>query len=247
MDNKLIINSNNSNINVNRSRKYCHECNKTDVKLYKCSRCRFAKYCGVECQKKAWPEHIKVCKPPKKDNLFQNEKEYDLLVKQLDEICKTKPNPFLPGFQNQLAPKEFRILKLAKKCLDKGFIDLAHDCIYKHTSMTVIKEQYFNAYAKKMFEMDKNNVSVVMKKGISLVSENKIRFLVIEQLCAKRLFKTAYICAKEEKNEKLQSILLEVIASNLKIIGKYELAKLVAEKILDEGRKKDLLEMLIDL
>lgn len=39
----------------------CGFCGKTDVKLKTCSRCHFEKYCGVECQKKHYPIHKRIC------------------------------------------------------------------------------------------------------------------------------------------------------------------------------------------
>lgn len=47
--------------------KQCDACKTTDEKLaYKqCSRCKVILYCGVDCQKSAWPTHKKVCIAPK--------------------------------------------------------------------------------------------------------------------------------------------------------------------------------------
>jgi hypothetical protein len=44
----------------------CFHCDKrkeSDYKFKRCSRSRVALYCSVECQKAAWPEHKKECKP----------------------------------------------------------------------------------------------------------------------------------------------------------------------------------------
>jgi hypothetical protein len=39
---------------------YVCVCGKTAISV--CAKCHFATYCGVECQKKDWPTHKKVCK-----------------------------------------------------------------------------------------------------------------------------------------------------------------------------------------
>jgi len=41
----------------------CDHCGRSGVSLKKCSRCKVAKYCGKECQGKAWKRHKKVCQP----------------------------------------------------------------------------------------------------------------------------------------------------------------------------------------
>lgn len=41
--------------------KVCNQCGKTDEKVKRCVKCHIASYCGVDCQKSAWPEHKKVC------------------------------------------------------------------------------------------------------------------------------------------------------------------------------------------
>ena len=41
---------------------YCVNCNKEMTKIYRCSRCNVATYCGSACQKEAWKEHKKICK-----------------------------------------------------------------------------------------------------------------------------------------------------------------------------------------
>jgi tetratricopeptide (TPR) repeat protein len=41
---------------------YCVNCSKELTKIYRCSRCDIATYCGSTCQKEAWTEHKKICK-----------------------------------------------------------------------------------------------------------------------------------------------------------------------------------------
>jgi hypothetical protein len=41
---------------------YCVNCSKELTKVYRCSRCEIATYCGTTCQKDAWKEHKKICK-----------------------------------------------------------------------------------------------------------------------------------------------------------------------------------------
>jgi tetratricopeptide (TPR) repeat protein len=41
---------------------YCVNCSKELTKVYRCSRCDIATYCGSTCQKEAWKEHKKICK-----------------------------------------------------------------------------------------------------------------------------------------------------------------------------------------
>ncbi len=40
---------------------YCGNSPPADTKLKICSACKACRYCSVECQRKAWPEHKKVC------------------------------------------------------------------------------------------------------------------------------------------------------------------------------------------
>jgi tetratricopeptide (TPR) repeat protein len=41
---------------------YCVNCSKELKKVYRCSRCDIATYCGTTCQKEAWKDHKKICK-----------------------------------------------------------------------------------------------------------------------------------------------------------------------------------------
>lgn len=41
----------------------CHECASYVDTIRRCSTCKKAKYCGKECQRKAWPVHKKECRP----------------------------------------------------------------------------------------------------------------------------------------------------------------------------------------
>eukprot|EP01113_Clastostelium_recurvatum_P014761 TRINITY_DN18072_c0_g1_i1.p1 TRINITY_DN18072_c0_g1~~TRINITY_DN18072_c0_g1_i1.p1 ORF type:complete len:201 (-),score=33.61 TRINITY_DN18072_c0_g1_i1:28-576(-) len=42
----------------------CSGCGHHLVKTFRCSRCKTAKYCNVECQRTNWPSHKLVCTPP---------------------------------------------------------------------------------------------------------------------------------------------------------------------------------------
>ncbi|KAJ6632557.1 hypothetical protein B0H10DRAFT_2427203 [Mycena sp. CBHHK59/15] len=46
-----------------REEKSCNACGKPSPSLKNCSKCRVARYCSVECQKKEWPTHKKACQP----------------------------------------------------------------------------------------------------------------------------------------------------------------------------------------
>jgi len=58
------------NLKKNRA---CHVCGKETIRLSSCARCESVYYCGVECQKKHWPEHKQHCKKIKKKQ--KNKKE----------------------------------------------------------------------------------------------------------------------------------------------------------------------------
>lgn len=46
----------------------CGYCGNTAEKLQRCARCQLEKYCGIDCQKKHWLQHKKVCQiTPKKE------------------------------------------------------------------------------------------------------------------------------------------------------------------------------------
>uniref|UniRef100_A0A673IXH8 [histone H3]-lysine(4) N-trimethyltransferase n=1 Tax=Sinocyclocheilus rhinocerous TaxID=307959 RepID=A0A673IXH8_9TELE len=40
----------------------CHSCLKRGESLSRCSQCKTARYCSVQCQKQAWPDHKRECK-----------------------------------------------------------------------------------------------------------------------------------------------------------------------------------------
>lgn len=50
--------------------KKCDCCRRTDAALKNCSKCHIARYCSVECQRKAWPEHKKTCQPFSASNVL---------------------------------------------------------------------------------------------------------------------------------------------------------------------------------
>ena len=43
----------------------CGWCSKTGSDLQRCAACKTVRYCDVQCQKKAWKSHKKVCSKPK--------------------------------------------------------------------------------------------------------------------------------------------------------------------------------------
>jgi hypothetical protein len=55
----------------------CDWCRELADKLNFCSRCRIARYCGVQCQKSHWPKHAGICQPYKAVKTGQ---QLDLLV-----------------------------------------------------------------------------------------------------------------------------------------------------------------------
>ena len=44
--------------------KKCKHCKIEKLKMQKCSVCKSARYCSVECQRADWPSHKKCCKKP---------------------------------------------------------------------------------------------------------------------------------------------------------------------------------------
>jgi len=47
----------------------CAKCKESKLKMYKCSKCLTARYCGEECQKAHWREHKKKCSPANTDEI----------------------------------------------------------------------------------------------------------------------------------------------------------------------------------
>uniref|UniRef100_A0A8C5MPE1 [histone H3]-lysine(4) N-trimethyltransferase n=1 Tax=Leptobrachium leishanense TaxID=445787 RepID=A0A8C5MPE1_9ANUR len=39
----------------------CHHCLSRNAKLHRCSQCKFARFCDVQCQKYAWKDHKREC------------------------------------------------------------------------------------------------------------------------------------------------------------------------------------------
>jgi hypothetical protein len=52
---------------VAKSGGFCINCYKELTKVYRCSRCNVATYCGSACQKEAWKEHKTICKKPENE------------------------------------------------------------------------------------------------------------------------------------------------------------------------------------
>ena len=44
---------------------FCGYCEQACRKVLRCSKCKSVAYCGVDCQRRAWPNHKKRCVPPR--------------------------------------------------------------------------------------------------------------------------------------------------------------------------------------
>jgi len=44
---------------------FCGYCEQACRKVLRCSKCKSVAYCGVDCQRRAWPNHKKRCAPPR--------------------------------------------------------------------------------------------------------------------------------------------------------------------------------------
>ena len=44
---------------------FCGYCEQACRRVLRCSKCKSVAYCGVDCQRKAWPNHKKRCVPPR--------------------------------------------------------------------------------------------------------------------------------------------------------------------------------------
>ena len=45
---------------------FCGYCEQACRRVLRCSKCKSVAYCGVDCQRKAWPNHKKRCAPPRR-------------------------------------------------------------------------------------------------------------------------------------------------------------------------------------
>jgi hypothetical protein len=63
------LEDNRSTATTKKQKGQCAGCGakeETVKKMLKCSRCQIVRYCSVDCQKKHWPVHKKVCAPENK-------------------------------------------------------------------------------------------------------------------------------------------------------------------------------------
>ena len=66
----------------------CDACGKPDA-TNKCSRCKKARYCSKECQKKAWRDHKPSCYTPKEQKLMRKVAK-ETTVKACNVCSKTR-------------------------------------------------------------------------------------------------------------------------------------------------------------
>ena len=67
------------------NKRICFACQASVEKQMACERCRYAVYCGRECQVKDWPTHKRCCK------MMRESKATSLEI--LDEASRAKPTP----------------------------------------------------------------------------------------------------------------------------------------------------------
>ncbi|TFK66403.1 hypothetical protein BDN72DRAFT_800035 [Pluteus cervinus] len=74
-----------------------------DIKLKNCARCKIARYCGAECQKKHWPTHKKTCKALSESAVLTFVPRYEVGDKKVNVI----PNEYARvamGVRHDLPP-----------------------------------------------------------------------------------------------------------------------------------------------
>ncbi|XP_036367136.1 uncharacterized protein LOC115222384 isoform X1 [Octopus sinensis] len=53
---------------------FCQTCFRTNIPLWKCSKCKTTYYCSIDCQKYDWPSHKSNCKAPEMNTKVKYEK-----------------------------------------------------------------------------------------------------------------------------------------------------------------------------
>ena len=70
--------------------KVCNWCCKTGSDLQRCAACKTVWYCNVQCQKKAWKSHKKVCNKTKPETSSSDTGESSTLIKACNFCGKTQ-------------------------------------------------------------------------------------------------------------------------------------------------------------
>jgi SAM-dependent methyltransferase len=173
----------------------CFNCqikqSQTDTKILKCSKCHFATYCSVDCQKKDWPNHKNVCNIAKLLETYKTPKDFSkgtiLSEDYWEEHAKTHQQDAATTLADLANSGRLDVFKAKRSLLDIGsgydlsifpFLQAGWEVTCVDTSNEVLK--MVNAKAD---ELDKsylkNKKLLTYDQDVTKFNLGKRRFQVI--------------------------------------------------------------------